>query len=84
MTVWDGAGGVGVVLILGAYAGAQLRRLDPIKVLSLLMNLAGSCLVMLSLSQAFNLSAFLVEAAWATVALFGLVRLGVKRRRRSD
>ena len=81
MSPWDGAGIVGVVLILGAYAGAQLRRLDPVKLPSLLMNLAGSCLVMLSLSRAFNLSAFLVEAAWAMVALFGLGRLALTRRR---
>jgi hypothetical protein len=35
---------------------------------------------MLSLTQAFNLSAFLMEAAWAVVALFGLVRLAFRRR----
>ncbi len=81
MSVWDVAGMVGVALILSAYAGAQLRRLDPVKLLSLLMNLTGSCLVMLSLSRAFNLSAFLVEAAWAAVALFGLARLALTRRR---
>ena len=71
---------VGVVLMLSAYAGAQLRRLDPVKLLSLLMNLVGSCLVMLSLTRAFNLSAFLMEAAWAVVALFGLARLLFTRR----
>jgi hypothetical protein len=80
MSFWDVAGIVGVVLMLSAYAAAQLRWLDPLKCLSLLMNLVGSCLVMASLTQAFNLSAFLMEAAWAVVALFGLVRLAFTRR----
>ena len=80
MSFWDGAGLVGVVLMLSAYAAAQLRWLDPLKLTSLLMNLIGSCLVMLSLSRAFNLSAFLMEAAWAVVAVFGLLRLAFTRR----
>ena len=45
------------------------------------MNLSGACLVMYSLSRNFNLSAFLMEAAWAAVAAFGLIRLALKRRR---
>lgn len=68
-------------MMLGAYAAAQVGRLDPVKVPSLLLNLAGSCLVLLSLLKTFNLSAFLMEAAWAVVALFGLVRVAVRRRR---
>jgi hypothetical protein len=46
------------------------------------MNLAGSCLVIVSLLHAFNLPAFLVEAAWAAIALVGLVRLVLTRGRR--
>jgi paired small multidrug resistance pump len=68
-------------MMLGAYAAAQAGRLDPVDVPSLLLNLAGSCLVILSLLKTFNLSAFLMEAAWAAVALFGLVRAVLRRRR---
>jgi uncharacterized membrane protein len=68
-------------MMLGAYAAAQLGRLDPVKVPALLLNLAGSCLVILSLLRTFNLSAFLMEAAWALIALFGLVRIAIRRRR---
>jgi hypothetical protein len=74
----DAAGLFGVFTILLAYAGAQLRRLDPLEAPSLLMNLAGACLVMYSLTRNFNLSAFIMEAAWAAVAAFGLVRLALK------
>ena len=77
------AGVVGVLMMLSAYAAAQLGRLDPVKVSSLLLNLGGSCLVILSLLKTFNLSAFLMEAAWALIALFGLVRAVLRRRRGS-
>ncbi len=76
----DFAGLVGVVIMLGAYAGAQARKLDPVKAPALLMNLGGACLVMLSLTHDFNLSAFIMEAAWACVAAYGLIRLLVRRR----
>ena len=67
-------------MILAAYAGAQARRLDPLKALSLAMNLVGACLILLSLSRHFNLAAFLMEAAWAVVAALGLIRLVLTRR----
>jgi drug/metabolite transporter (DMT)-like permease len=68
-------------MMLGAYAAAQVGRLDPVKVPALLLNFVGSCLVILSLLRTFNLSAFLMEAAWALVALFGLARAVFRRRR---
>ncbi len=76
----DVAGLVGVLLMLGAYAGAQARRLDPLAAPALLMNLGGAGLVMFSLSRNFNLSAFVMEAAWACVAAWGLIRLLLRRR----
>lgn len=78
MSFFDAAGLFGVLLMLGAYAGAQLGRLDAAGLISLLMNLVGACLVMASLTQAFNLSAFLMEASWAVVAIFGLTKLAIK------
>lgn len=81
MSLFDAAGLVGVALILGAYAAAQLRWLDPLKAPALLMNLAGASLVLVSLTYRFNLAAFVMEAAWAVVALYGLLRLAFTRRR---
>ena len=79
---WQDAGGlVGVVIILAAYAGAALGRVDPKGALSLGANLAGAGLILVSLLTArFNLSATAMEAAWALVSLAGLVRLALKRR----
>ncbi|MEO7027282.1 MAG: hypothetical protein ABI056_06980 [Caulobacteraceae bacterium] len=52
----------------------QLRRLDPLRATSLLLNLIGAGLIMLSLTRAFNFAAFAMEAAWAALAAYGLIR----------
>lgn len=75
MTLPDILGVVGVGLILIAYAGATNGRLDPKKAPALLLNLVGALLILGSLYFDFNLSAVLMEGAWALVALFGLARL---------
>ena len=80
MTLLDMGGVVGVLMMLFAYAAAQLHRLDPTKAPSLILNLAGSSLVLASLFQKFNLAAALMEGAWALVALFGLIRVMRARR----
>jgi hypothetical protein len=82
MTLADAAGLIGAVLILLAFALVQARRLDPHKAAALLMNLFGAGLVMASLARRFNLAAFLLEAAWALVALWGLARLAAARLKR--
>jgi hypothetical protein len=64
----------GVLLMLVAYAAGQLGRMDMTALPALLMNLAGSLLVLWSLTYKFNLSAALMEGAWAVVAAFGLVK----------
>lgn len=76
----DFAGLIGVVMMLGAYVGAQNGRLDPTRAPALWLNLGGACLVMLSLVYAFNLAAFVTEATWATAAAAGLARLALRRR----
>lgn len=75
----DAGGVVGVGLVLLAYAGIHFDWFDPKKAPALLMNLVGSALILLSMTHAFNLSAFLMEAAWALMALYGLARLLLKR-----
>ena len=79
MTLIDIAGVFGVVLILIAYAGATAGKLDPKQWPALALNLAGAVLILWSLSVDFNLSAALMEGAWAVVAVLGLVRLALKR-----
>jgi hypothetical protein len=79
VTLPDVAGVAGVVMILAAYAGATSGKLDPKRAIALTLNLIGAGLILLSLAYDFNLSAVLMESAWAVVALIGLVRLALKR-----
>ena len=83
MTPADAAGLLGVLVILLAYAGAAMGKLDPERPLSLLCNLVGASLILWSLlTDDFNLSATVMEGAWALVAFLGLVRWAWKARTR--
>ena len=79
MSLLDLGGLLGVGMVLVAYVGAQVERMPPTSAVALLLNLAGSLLIILSMVRAFNLSAFLMEAAWALTALYGLGRLALRR-----
>jgi hypothetical protein len=67
-------GVAGVLMILAAYVGVQVDRMDARSWGGLALNLAGSMLILASMLTAFNLSAALMEAAWALTALYGLWR----------
>ena len=81
MTLPDLLGVVGVLCILIAYAGATSGRLDARRAPALALNLAGALLILVSLYFDFNLSAVLMEAAWALVAIYGLIQLALGRAR---
>jgi hypothetical protein len=81
MTLQDAAGLLGVLVILVAYAGAALGKLDPKQPVSLLANLLGAGAILWSLLTAnFNLSATVMEGTWALVALMGLIRWALRRK----
>jgi hypothetical protein len=82
MSPFDIAGLVGVTLILAGYAAATAGHLHPKGAPSLAVNFVGASLILLSLTQTFNLSAAIVEGAWALIALVGLIRLALGRLRR--
>jgi hypothetical protein len=68
------AGLAGVVLIIIAYLLLQLGKLPSTAPSYSLLNAIGAFLVMVSLFFDFNLSAFLMEAFWFLISLFGLLR----------
>ena len=84
MTLPDALGVAGVLMILIAYAGATSGRLDARRAPALLLNLCGALLILVSLYFYFNLSAALMEGAWALVALYGLAQLALGRNRAAD
>lgn len=82
MSVTDAAGLFGVLLTLVAYAGASLGKIDAERPFALACNLVGACLILWGLlTQDFNLSATVMEGAWALVATVGLARWAWKRSR---
>ena len=80
MSLPDIAGLIGVAMMLAAYAGGAVGRLRIDAAPALVTNLIGALLVLWSLLHAFNLSAFIMETAWALVAVAGLAKLLLKRR----
>jgi hypothetical protein len=71
---YDLAGNVGVLMMVIAYLLLQLDRLSSSSFTYLILNALGAVLVMLSLMFRFNLSAFLMEAFWLLISLFGLAK----------
>jgi hypothetical protein len=76
----DLIGNLGVAVILGTYFALQLERIDAKSISYSALNALGAGSITVSLLFEFNLSAFVVEAAWVAVSLYGLVR-AVRRPR---
>lgn len=70
----DIVGNIGVVCFLVAYFLLQKGVLAHNELRYLLLNLAGAFLLMFSLWINWNLSAFLLEAAWALISVWGIVK----------
>lgn len=68
----DVVGNVGVLLVLGTYVLLQLNRLRSESLTYSIVNAAGAGLILISLSMEFNMSAFLIEAAWLIVSIMGV------------
>jgi membrane-associated HD superfamily phosphohydrolase len=71
---FDLIGNTGVLLMVIAYLLLQLERLSSSAVSYLLLNTVGAVLVIISLRFRFNLSAFLMEAFWLLISLYGLAK----------
>jgi len=65
-------GNIGVVCFLLAYFLLQKGKILHTSFSYLLLNLAGSLLVLFSLIINWNLPAFLLEAAWALISMWGI------------
>jgi hypothetical protein len=77
----DAVGIVGVALILYAYLMLQLDRMEEDELRFSLLNAVGALALVVSLSQDFNLSAMVMEAAWLVISLIGIGRWYRLRRR---
>ncbi len=71
---FDLVGNIGVALMVVAYLLLQLEKLSSSAFSYLILNAIGAVLVIVSLSFRFNLSAFLMEAFWLVISLYGLTK----------
>ena len=67
-------GMIGVVLILISYMLLQLEKLSATSFSYSATNGFGALLILVSLMYDFNLSAFIVEAFWLLISIYGIVR----------
>jgi hypothetical protein len=70
----DAVGNVGVLLVLGAYLGLQLGRLNIRGAAYSAFNAVGAVLLLVSLTVNFNLSSVVIEIFWLAISLIGLWR----------
>jgi paired small multidrug resistance pump len=77
----DWAGYIGVVLVLLAFLLLQAHKLHGNGLAYQLINIFGAIGVMSSLLfGSFNAPAFVMEAAWAAIGIYGVLR-GMRLRR---
>lgn len=77
--LFEGIGMMGVACFLVAYYLLQAEKLTANELRYLLLNLVGAMLVMVSLMWHWNFSAFLLEAAWMLITMYGIVKCLKKR-----
>ncbi len=78
----DLLGNIGVVLILATYLLLQLEKLSATSLLYSATNGLGALLILVSLIYQFNLSAFIIEAFWLLISIYGIVRYFSRNRSR--
>ena len=71
---YDFAGNIGVALMVLGYLLLQAEKIRSSDLTYSLMNGIGALLVVVSLLYRFNLSAFLVEAFWFLISVYGLIK----------
>lgn len=70
----DIVGNIGVICFLAAYFLLQNGRVQHTGMLYLGLNLAGALMLLFSLLVHWNLPAFLLEAAWALISMYGIYK----------
>lgn len=65
---------VGAGLIALCYLLLHAGRMDPTRLPYSVWNGVGAAAILISLSQEFNLAAFVIEAFWLLVSLYGVTR----------
>lgn len=77
---YDAIGLAGVVAIIAAYFLLQTDRVRYDDYSYLVLNGAGAALILVSLVHAFNLAAFVMEAIWVAISIYGAIKRWQRER----
>ena len=76
---YTAAGILGAGCFVAAYFGTLQGWMDPANWRFPALNLLGATLVLVSLTEAWNLPSVVLESFWGAISIYGLVR-SLKRR----
>jgi hypothetical protein len=69
------------IVVVAAYAGVQLRALDPFRVPNLVLNFAGTGVLAVVAARAGQYGFVLTNGFWSLISLAALLRLRGRARR---
>jgi hypothetical protein len=72
---------MGVMLVLGAFFSIQKGLLNATNIIYPLMNLTGASFLLFSLVFRPNLPSILIEIAWMSISIYGIVKITLTRCR---
>ena len=76
----DFIGNIGVFLIILGYLLLQINKIKSNDIIYSLLNLIGAILILISLTDEFNLSAFIIEIFWVGISLIGIINYAIRNR----
>lgn len=79
-STYDFLGNVGVFFIIISYLLLQLNKIESSNIFYSLMNLVGASLVIISLFENFNMSAFVIEIFWVGISIIGIVKYFIRKK----
>jgi hypothetical protein len=84
ISVFDIVGSAGVICVLGAFIALETGYFGTNGYKYWFVNGAGALLIIVSLTNDFNLSAFALQVAWLVISARGLYRAKTKGKARED
>ncbi|ABF43213.1 conserved hypothetical protein [Candidatus Koribacter versatilis Ellin345] len=71
---WQAFSFVGAMMILVAYGGQQMKRMDPRSAAYNLLNIIGSGILCYSAFRPFNLGFVVLEGTWVLISVYAMMR----------
>lgn len=80
-SLYDFIGTIGTIIIIGTYILLQLGKIKSETLLYSILNAFGAMLIIISLINSFNFSAFIVEFFWVLISFYGIAKYFWKKNR---